>query len=238
MAEIQLIPLAKASNTLAAKLRRKILDGEICQGMALPNERDLAAQTCLSRTSVREALRILEADGLINIRTGRNGGAEVVRPDISTVERSIDIFIRGQGIKFQSVLETREAIEPPAARLAALYHNSNDWAKLTHIHQQMQADIENVEAFLKHNLDWHISVVQAGHNELLIAFAQAISRSVYEATNIQGFNLPHIRQAVVVAHQKVMDAIELRQEDSAARRMGRHINSYIDNVKAKKYPCS
>jgi GntR family transcriptional regulator, transcriptional repressor for pyruvate dehydrogenase complex len=82
------------------------------------------------------------------------------------------------------------------------------------------------------NLDWHVQVVRAGHNELMIAFISAISRSVYVATDIDGFNSKSVRTAVIHAHRRVMDAIKARDADAAARRMARHVGAYISHVES------
>jgi len=233
--ELQMIDLSpvfvpKAADVLAETLREQILNGRLGVGSLLPNERELSERAGLSRTSVREALRILEVEGLIATRTGRNGGSEVVRPTSATLERSVGIFIRGQNIRNQSVLEVREAIEPQAARLAAMHHQAEDWAALVQAQEKLLQAGEDIPAFLQANLDWHVSVVRASHNELLIAFIAAISSSVYAATDLAGFNSAEVRRAVGVAHQRVMDAIEARNSDSAARRMGRHVGAYVSSV--------
>src|SRR5258707_7489369 len=75
------MPVPKASDVLADDLRERILLGEFPEGTALPTERDLVAQTQMSRATVREALRILEVQGLIRIKTGPAGGAFVQKPD-------------------------------------------------------------------------------------------------------------------------------------------------------------
>lgn len=230
MIDLSPVFVPKAADVLAQKLRQRILDGHLDEGSVLPNERELSSQTGLSRTSVREALRILEGEGLISTRTGRNGGSQVVRPGLSRVEHSIGIFIRGQRIRFEAVLEAREAIEPQAARLAALNHTDEHWHHLQAAHHRIQADVQDIPRFLAANLDWHMSVVRAGGNELLIAFASAISQSIYAATDLEGFNSPDVRQAVIVAHQKVMDAIQGRDGDAAMRRMGRHVGAYVSSV--------
>ena len=79
---VRLAPMKvpKASDVLANELRERILSGEFPEGTSLPPERDMVVQTQMSRTTVREALRILEVQGLIRIRTGRSGGAFVQRP--------------------------------------------------------------------------------------------------------------------------------------------------------------
>ena len=74
---VRLAPMQvpKASDVLANDLRERILSGEFPEGTSLPPERDMVVQTQMSRTTVREALRILEVQGLVRIRTGRSGGA-------------------------------------------------------------------------------------------------------------------------------------------------------------------
>lgn len=232
MLDLTPVFVPKAADVLAENLREQILQGRLHEGMALPNERDLASQAGLSRASVREALRILEGEGLIATRTGRNGGSEVVRPSSATVERSIGIFIRGQRIRVEAVLETREAIEPPSARLAALHHTEEDLEELTRCQNKLEqaSEAADIPAFLQANLDWHVQVVRAGHNELLIAFIAAISQSVYAATDLEGFNSPDGRNTVIRAHRRVIDAIKAGDGDAAARRMRRHVNAYVSDV--------
>jgi DNA-binding FadR family transcriptional regulator len=230
MVEIEPISIPKAAVVLANSLREQILDGRIPEGQTLPNERDLAVRAGLSRPSVREALRILEVEGLVVTRPGRTGGAEVVRPDVSMIERSMETYIRGKGIRLQSVLEAREAVEPQAARLAAMHWNDEDWRDLQESHERLQNELGHLSNFLKANFDWHKAVVTASHNELLIAFISSIAQPLYAATDLRGFNSPDVRQAVAVAHGKVMEALRLRDADAAWRRMGRHVGAYHHSV--------
>lgn len=230
MVEIEPISIPKAAVVLANSLREQILDGRIPEGQTLPNERDLAVKAGLSRPSVREALRILEVEGLVVTRPGRTGGAEVVRPDVSMIERSMETYIRGKGIRLQSVLEAREAVEPQAARLAARHWNDEDWLDLQESHERLLSQLGHLPHFLKANFDWHKAVVKASHNELLIAFISSIAQPLYAATDLRGFNSPDVRQAVAVAHGKVMDALRARDADAAWRRMGRHVGAYHDSV--------
>ena len=231
MLQLAPIQVPKAADVLADSLREQILEGRLRVGSVLPNERDLSARAGLSRASVREALRILEVEGLIATRTGRNGGSEVVRPSLSTIERSIGIFIRGQNIRLESVLEVREAIEPQAARLAALHRNDDDLQALHTCHERLIRDLDDVQAFLEANLDWHVAVVLASHNELLGAFVRASAQTVYQGTQLSEFSTPEVRRAVVKAHEAVMQAIEARDADAAWRRMSRHVGAYVSQVK-------
>src|SRR6202171_5996216 len=113
------VEVPKASDVLARELRERILSGELTEGTALPAERELVKQTQMSRATVREALRILEVQNLVRVRAGRAGGAFVQRPTTKSMANSVTLMIRGQKIKLADLMETREALEPYCAELAA-----------------------------------------------------------------------------------------------------------------------
>src|SRR5215831_19697286 len=125
---VRLTPLQvpKSSDVLADDLRERILRGDFPEDTALPPERELVKQTRMSRATVREALRILEVQGLVRIKTGRAGGAYVQRPTTKSMADSVALVIRGRRIRMAALLETREAIEPVCAQLAAKYCTDAD----------------------------------------------------------------------------------------------------------------
>ena len=222
----------KAADVLAGLLREKILRRELPEGADLPTERDLGEQAGVSRATVREALRILDIEGLIDTRLGRNGGSFVARPTSATIERSVGIFIRGQRIRFEAVLETRSAIEPSSARFAAMHRTDEDLADLESCHCTLvrAAAAGDIAAYVHANLDWHLQVVRASHNELLIAFMSAVAQPVYETSDVEDFNSPQVRQAVILAHRSVMNAIRKGDSDAAERRMARHVGAYVADL--------
>src|SRR3954471_12837074 len=164
---IQLSPMnvPKGSDVLANELRERILSGEYPEGTPLPPERELVVQTRMSRTTVREALRILEVQGLIRIKAGRAGGAFVQKPGEESVASSLELLIRGRQIRLASVHETREAIEPSCARLAALHRTAGDLKRLDAANEAIAAG-GDLDTFLRANVDWHIAVATAGQNEI------------------------------------------------------------------------
>jgi len=219
------IEVPKASDVLADELRERILSGEYPEGTPLPPERELVVQTRMSRTTVREALRILEVQGLIRIKAGRAGGAFVQRPGEESVASSLELLIRGRRIRLASVHETREAIEPSCARLAAQHRTSGDLQRLDVTNEAIGTS-GDLEEFLRNNVDWHVAVATASHNEILTGIMMALSRAIYTTTNNEGFINDEVRDITVRAHRSVNRAIRDRDPDAAVRRMMRHVHSY------------
>jgi GntR family transcriptional regulator, transcriptional repressor for pyruvate dehydrogenase complex len=216
----------KASEVLANELRESILSGKFPEGTSLPTERDMVTQTQMSRTTVREALRILEVQGLVRIKTGRSGGAFVQRPDGDSVANSVSLLIRGRQIR---LLEAREGVEPVCARLAAKYRTDEDLARLDAANVAIAAD-GPLEDFLQANVDWHVAVAAASHNELLTGFMAALSRAIYTSTDNRGFVDAEVRRTTFLAHARITDAIRAGDMDAALRRMTRHVHAYAEAI--------
>jgi DNA-binding FadR family transcriptional regulator len=224
------IDVPKASDLLARRLREQILSGAFEEGKLLPTERALGAQTGLGRSSIREALRILENQGFITVRPGRNGGPVARLPERTSVEASLEHFIRAQRLRLVSLLEVREAVEPSAARLAARHRNDDDLVKLEAAHRVLEDAFADIPRFLRANIDWHLTVTEASHNELLIAFMGSIAQAVHAATDIENFNSDEVRRATINIHRRVIEAIREGDEGAAERRMRRHMTAYSASV--------
>lgn len=224
------IRVPKASDVLAERLRRQILDGLLPVGAPLPAERTLVEETGLSRTVVREALRVLESQDLIVTRPGRNGGSVVRRPDVDSFARSLDVFIRGRSVRFHSILETRELVEPICAHLAAERRTTEEIGQLERVTADVERAIGDVRTFLTANVEWHVTVALMSHNELLAAFMQALSTSVRASTDVEGFTSPEIRRRTTDAHARVVEAIRRGDGPQARHMMQRHLQAYRSEV--------
>ncbi len=227
---LQPIRVPRAADLLVDQLRQRILANELVEGDLLPAERTLVDETGLGRGTVREALRTLEGEGLIEGRLGRYGGWVVRRPGEATVARSIEVFIRGRQIRLGALIETREAIEPACAALAAAHRNEEDLAHIGACTESLRESWVDVEAYLVDNVRWHLAVVAASHNELLIAVMSALADAVRTGTDIADFNSEHVRRATLAAHDRVVDAIRAGDPDAAFRRMHRHLHSFRTQV--------
>ncbi|MBJ7337522.1 MAG: FadR family transcriptional regulator [Mycolicibacterium sp.] len=216
----------KAPDVLARELRERILNGELKEGSALPAERELVKQTQMSRATVREALRILEVQNLVRVKAGRAGGAFVQRPTTASMASSVSMLIRGRQIKLVDLMETREALEPFCAELAATKHTPEELAVLERANESIADSDAGLPQFLQANLDWHVGVAVASHNDLLIGFMTALSQAIYAGTENAAFVDDKVRDVTVRAHKSITNAIRDRDAEAAGRRMRRHVHSY------------
>ncbi len=219
------ISVPRSYDVLASRLRESILDGDLTEGALLPTERELVTQTGLSRGSVREALRMLEVQGLVESRRGRQGGNVVTLPGNDSLASSIKQFVRGRKLSMTTLNEAREAIEPTLARLAAEHHSEQDLRTLNSLHEELIAASGNMERFSLVNIKWHNAVAFASQNELLVAFLYSISYSVAVSTMTEEYDTPENRQDVIRIHSMINAAIASGQGALAEKRMRQHIGA-------------
>jgi DNA-binding FadR family transcriptional regulator len=228
VAAISRISAPKAADVLAEELRRRIRSGEWPEGLALPTERDLSTQAGLSRTTVREALRMLERDGLIEIRLGRSGGARVRRPAGDGLSRHLELFIWGRNIGVEHLHDVRTALEALGAEGAARHRTPAEIAELLARTEAVEVAVGNVAEYLDANLAWHMAVVRASHNELLVSFMEVLSAAIHQATAIEAFDSEEVRASTLKIHRAILDAIVAGDAEAARRRMTRHVHAARD----------
>lgn len=227
---VGMLEVPKSCDVLADRLRLQIFSGAFAPGDPLPPERDLVTETGLSRGSVREALRILEAQGLVRTRPGRHGGSFVCQPSEHLLTQQVDSFARGRGVSTQTLIEAREALEPTLAQLAALNRDNDDLAALEAITVRMEALVNDIPGFIAENVQWHWALAVASHNELLRAFMASIAGLIHEASRSEHVAAAEVRRLVLKAHRSILRAIRLRDGDAARRRMERHVKAYSNRI--------
>jgi GntR family transcriptional repressor for pyruvate dehydrogenase complex len=220
-----------AADMIARYLRKAIVTGTFNVGDPLPKERELMENFSVSRSTIREALRMLDAQGLVEVRRGRHGGSYVSNPPSHFLIQSLDLFIKGQEASLLDLVLAREAIECAAAAQAAVLRTPEQLEELRLRSVACSEALNDVPAFVKANLDWHQALVEASNNPLFIAFMSSIWSAIRTATDREEFDL-RIRKMVVGIHWHIYLAIEQRDPDAARRRMIRHLSAYGDVLKS------
>lgn len=229
---IERISVPKPQEVLAEQLREAILRGDIVEGEALPAERDIVAQTGLSRGSVREALRTLAFEGLVRTRPGRFGGNIATIPGKETLTASISRFVTGRRMPLRLLQEAREVLEPALAKLAALHRTEQDLVTLRLAHEDLVQAMDNFQKFSLTNVKWHNLVAQASGNELLAAMLYSISYGIAVSTTSEEYDTPETRREVILIHERITQAIEARDGEVAERLMRRHIGATHERAAA------
>ncbi|MBB1634927.1 FadR/GntR family transcriptional regulator [Cupriavidus sp. UME77] len=219
------VVVPRAHEVLANQLRDRILKREIPEGEALPPERELVEQTGLPRSAVRDALRVLSAEGLIQTKPGRAGGSIVTLPSHESMASAIFRFVQGRRISIRSLLETRELLEPFLARLAAERRTETQLGELKALHEELVNSAHSFKDFTVANLKWHTAVSQASGNELLATLLYSISHGVQLASMAEEYDTPETRRQVIDIHARVNEAIAARQPEAAEHAMRKHMTA-------------
>lgn len=232
-AGLGLINVPKSCDVLADRLHKQIVDGTYPPGAALPTEREMVSATGLSRGSVREALRILEARGLARTRPGRYGGTVAAKPSDEFLGSHIHSFAKVHGVPLHALVEARQALEPMIAYLAARNRTEEDLAELQAISARLdEAAVDDVPRFLEENANWHSALAAASHNDLLRAFTASISALMLDVSRIENFASNDVRQLVTTAHRRILQAIEAQDAETARRRSERDVEAYAKHLAA------
>jgi GntR family transcriptional repressor for pyruvate dehydrogenase complex len=170
---------------IADELRRLIILGELDEGDSLGHEPDLIERFGVSRPSLREALRILEAEGLISVIRGVQGGVVVHRPDRRQTARTAAIVLQSRNVSLADVFEARTILEPAAVRLVASSRQRKSHARtLRSLIADEEGAIDEPEAFGLANAQFHEQLVALAGNQTLTIVAEMLNEVVARAVTI------------------------------------------------------
>ena len=202
-----------------------MLTGEVVPGHRLPTEMLLASEFGVCRATVREALRLLAAQGLIRTAKGATGGSFVTVPStdhLSEALRSgLGLLAHVQHVTLEELLEARELLEVPAARLAAQRRAEEDVERLRASIPRQPLRLGTREQF-RLNRDFHSAVIEACGNTLLSIAAQPIFEVLQ--THLARSRLERrFHRAVNDHHREIAAAIADGDERAAGREMLEHL---------------
>jgi GntR family transcriptional repressor for pyruvate dehydrogenase complex len=169
---------------IADELRALIVSGKVAEGDSLGREPDLVERFGVSRPSLREALRILEAEGLITVVRGVLGGVVVRAPDVSVTARTAAVLLQSRNVTLGDVHDARSVIEPAAARLVASGSSSARKAAVADLDQlveQQRVVIDDPEKFGRANAAFHEQLVVLAGNQTLAIVAGMLNEVVARA---------------------------------------------------------
>lgn len=219
------LKVPRASELVADKLRSLIVDGVVHEGATLPSEKELVSQLGVSRATLREALRILEAEGLISTRTGPKGGITVQRPGSANLTRSLSLLLQLEETPFSDLLEARRLLEPICANLAAQRVTPEEMAELEGIIAQMRLTLDDTSAYVRQQLAFHLKVIAAAHNDVLRLYTLSVGELITARAARVGLSIEQRRIGLKVA-EGILVALKTRNGKLAARRIELHLEAF------------
>ena len=171
-------PPQKLAEHIADQLRGQIVRRELEDGDYLPVEADLCAHFGTSRPTMREAFRILEAEGLLSIRRGGRFGPQVQAPDPNVVARSLGLLLQHQGVDLNAVYDTFLDIVPRAAGRLATTRTKGDVERLREQRKRLIASTDDGAAFLEESTDFSVLIVELAGNRVQAILTRLLAEVV------------------------------------------------------------
>jgi DNA-binding FadR family transcriptional regulator len=212
----------KVSHLVAMELRRQILSGELVADQLLATEAELIATFDVSRETLREALRILESQSLVEVRRGRGGGAMVRRPGLAPIGRYLALLLQLRETTMADLEEARSVLEPPLAEQFAVRCGAADLHALARLHDEEERAAEDDPlTFVMAASGFDLAVTERSGNRsvglLAGIFRDVYAGQVYVAVAPSGpASAEQIARKVTEGHAAFLDAA--RRRDGATAR--------------------
>jgi DNA-binding FadR family transcriptional regulator len=218
----------KASVWVARDLASYISDRKLAEGTRLPPEHEMQAIFGVGRTTLREALRVLEMRGIIVIRPGRGGGPVVRKPRTTDLAESLGLILQFQGATLADIIQARLLLEPSIACAAAAVMNQATVAQLRETVDIMLIDATDEVRFAQENNRFHAIIAGSVGNPVVSVLLDSL-KFVHDGRAAGVQYRPRGVKAVAAAHAQIIDAIEASDPERAEEAMREHLQS------AKKY---
>ena len=216
-----------AYRQVAEQLRGQILSGELTPGSRLPNETDLATLFAVSRSTIREGLRVLSSQDLVTTSRGVGGGTFVSRPDLHDIaaylEASLGLLTTGDAVSVQQLLDFRRMLEVPAAGLAAQLRSDDDVEVLREV---LDIELErgaSMSSYETHRA-FHQTLLDACGNPLVEMTARPIFYTLRTRFLRRAAPDGFVEQ-VHEEHSAIFLAVEAGDSERAQEAMSSHLNA-------------
>ena len=216
----------------------EILEGRLKRGDQIESDRELAKKLNVGRSAVREALKVLDVLGMIDIRLGQGTYITSRETNFFSVPLSWSLFLDGAQVK--SILQVRGALELRAVQLAAQCEDKNKLDKLTDIYYRMQKtfqeskDTDNLQHALQETLnadiEFHTCIAECSGNPIILSMLTTI-RNFLKRVSGTGMVDAEQLQAVVEEHQKLYGAIISGNVEAATETMMKHLAASMARYK-------
>ncbi|MBI2211004.1 MAG: FadR family transcriptional regulator [Deltaproteobacteria bacterium] len=212
---------------VVSQIHELIREGKFKAGDQLPSERELAETFKVSRTSLREALRALETEGLVVSRTGT--GTFVADLPIESLVAPLATLLIEQKSALADIFETRKLIEPHIASLAAGRATKRDIERMKRILQKQREEVDRGATGVEEDAEFHFSIARATQNHALEKLVSGLM-DILSHSREESLQTPGRRLASLESHHKILSAIQDHDKQEARAAMLRHIEQVEQSV--------
>ncbi|MFD1722267.1 FadR/GntR family transcriptional regulator [Amnibacterium endophyticum] len=220
-------------NTVADDLLDRIVAGEFSSSDPIPGEQELTARHDVSRVTVREAVKTLEAQGVVRVEQGRGTFVNPVHEwtSMEAVLRAATEGTDGETASIQ-LIELRRIFETGASMLAASKITSTDLQEMHACIDRMRAAHArgDVDEFVAADLEFHDTILNAAGNVFLTVLFRPLTR-ILAARRRETSKVAEIQRNAIVEHEKVWTALESRDPAAARRAMESHMNQTLTDLR-------
>jgi GntR family transcriptional repressor for pyruvate dehydrogenase complex len=202
-------------------VRDALFEKRLKPGDFVGTEKDIAAQHRVSRMAARDALRTLEALGIIEIKVGAGGGARITQGNPRLFAEALAVQLELAGTKVHEIIDAQRAVECVAAELAAEHATPADLRKLKRLLADAESKLGDVEAYTKSSLQFHLAIAEASHNRVLVVQLVSLQHVAWPARNRT--LTPTVAKHVLDIHRELVGLIEARDGAAARRLMDEHV---------------
>ena len=206
---------------IVAEVRQALFEKRLSPGDFLGTEKDLAARFGASRIVARDALRSLEALGIVEIRRGKGGGARIAQGNPRLFAEALAVQLDLTGVSVPEIMDAQRAIETLGAELAAENATPEDIARLRLLLKQAENAIGDLDAFTALSRDFHLAVAEASHNRVLVVQLISLEHVSWPRRNATA--TPRLAHHILEIHTRLADLIELRDAAGARALMDDHV---------------
>ena len=219
----------RASADIVDQIERAIFEAAYAPGERLRSERELAEQFRVSRITVRDALRVLEARGLIRVKVGASGGAFVTDTNRDQVVGSISTMVKLRRMTLSELAEARTIVETAAAERAASRATSDAIARMAQMVERSRDVVRDGLPHTEVSMDFHVAVAEASGNELLSATVQAYRDLLIQT--LRDMRDPSSAAETQKWHEDILDAIRQHDPDATRALMQEHLLDFERRIR-------
>jgi len=216
---------------VAEQIRRQIGLRLVPVGEALPSERELSEMFGVGRATVQAAIRLLEADRVVETRRGRHGGTFVTAQDDDEIAKDyLLVRLRRDRERTRQALTFRREIDTLAASLAAGDRSEDELEEIRLAHERT-ADSESDAEFMARDTEFHLAIARAAHNAFVYEAVEQMRLVLNDAIAALPESAPW-RRRTVKEHEAIFTAIRARRSSNAAKAMDHHVKGTEKSVDA------